>query len=192
MLDATNVLVGTPDQAAGTGAILSAPLGTTLPTSVDDATTGFVDSGYISEDGLQLANDLSTTDIMDWSGSLVRRIKESFSGTLTWNQLETNAEALKNAFGDDAVTVTAATQTHGEQLAVAIKGELPAAKSWIFKIKDGNAKILIVVPNGQVTSLGEVSFTAGDAIVWPVTLSAYPDSTGTSIYIYTDNGKATA
>ena len=192
MLENRNVLVGTPNQANGTGAILSAPLGTTLPTSVDDATTGFTDSGFISEDGLQLTNDLSTTDIMDWSGTLVRRIKESFSGTLAWSQLETNAEALKNAFGDDAVTVTPATQTHGEQLAVAIKGELPAAKSWVFKIKDGDAKVLIVVPNGQVSSLGEVNFTAGDAIVWPVTLSAYPDSTGTSIYIYTDNGVVTA
>lgn len=193
MLDAKNVLVGTPDQQLGVGGILSAPLGTTLPTSADATLdAAFKDSGYISQDGVQLSNDLSTSDIMDWSGSLVRRIKDSFSGTLTWNQLETNEESLKNAFGDDAVTATAASQTHGAQLAVAIKGDLPAAKSWVFRIKDGDARVMIVAPNAQVTALGEVSFTSSDAVVWPVTLSCYPDSSGNSLYIYTDDGNTTA
>lgn len=191
-LDATRVLIGTPDQAT-TGAILSAPLGTTLPTSaVDTLAAAFKDSGFISEDGLTLGNDISTSDIFEWGGSMVRRVKESFSGTLSWGQLETTEESLKNAFGDSAVTATAATSTHGAQLAVAIKGELPAAKSWVFKLKDGANRMLIVVPNGQVTSLEDVSFTSSDAVIWGVSLACYPDSNGVSIYIYTDDGVVTA
>lgn len=192
MPDALNVLVGAPDQET-TGAILSAPIGTDLPESAVDAIdSDFVGSGYVNEDGLTLGLDISTSDIRDWSGSLVRRLKESFDGTLSWAHLETNEESLKNAFGADAVTATAATSSHGAQLAVSISGELPETKSWIFKMKDGDARILVVVPRGQVTEMDDVSFVAGDAITWPVTLSCYPDSSGNSIYIYTDDGQATA
>lgn len=192
MLDATKVLIGTPDQTT-TGAILSAPLGTTLPTSATDTLDpAFTDSGYISEDGLTLGNDISTTDLFEWGGSLVRRLKESFSGTLSWAQLETTEESLRNAFGDENVTATAATTTHGNQVKVEIKGELPAAKSWIFRLKDGDNRMLIVVPNGQVSDLEDVSFVSSDAIMWGVSLACYPDSSNVSIYIYTDDGKITA
>jgi len=188
-VNAQNVLIGMPDQAV-TGAILSAPLGTTLPTSaIDTLDAAFTDSGFVSEDGLTFSPDMSTADINDWSGSLVRRVKESFNGTLSWAHLETNEASLKNTFGDSNVTVTAATATHGKQIAVAINGELPAAKSWAFKMKDGNNKILIVVPNGQITTVNETSFTSSDAIAWSVELSCYPDSSGNSLYIYVDDGQ---
>lgn len=187
-VDATRVLVGTPDQATS-GAILSAVVGTTLPTSaVDTLAAAFTDSGYISEDGLQLSPSISTSDVNDWSGSLVRRIKTTFDGTLTWTQLETNEAALKATFGDSNVTVTAANATHGTQYAVSLNGNLPETKSWVFKIKDEKNRVLIVVPMGQVTGVEDVDFTAGDAIGWGVTLSCYPDSSGNSIYIYTDDG----
>lgn len=192
-LDAARVLVGTADQTNATGAIFSAPLGTTVPTNATATLdAAFVDSGYVSEDGLSFTPEISTTDINEWNGSLVRRIKETFNGTLSWAHLETSEQSLKNAFGDDAVTAAAATQNHGNQLAVAIAGDLPAAKAWVFKLKDGDNRMLIVVPNGQVTGVEEVSFTSSDAITWGVTLSAYPDSAGNSIYIYTDDGQTTA
>ncbi len=192
-LDAARVLVGTADQTNATGAIFSAPLGTTVPTSATDTlAAAFVDSGYVSEDGLTFSPEISTTDINEWNGALVRRIKETFNGTLSWSHLETNLQSLRNTFGDAAVTSTAATTTHGNQLAVAISGELPGAKTWVFKLKDGDNRMLIVVPNGQITSIEDVSFTSSDAIMWGVSLSCYPDSTGNSIYIYTDDGQATA
>lgn len=189
-LDAKNVLTGGPDQALGTGAILSAPLGTTLPTAAGATLdAAFTDCGFISEDGLVLSPSYSTADIRDWSGSLVRRIKESFDGTLSWSHLETNEKSLKNVFGTNAVTATAATSSHGNQLAVAVNGDLPGAQSWAFKIKDGDTRVLIVAPNAEITSLEDVSFKSSEAIVWGVTLSCYPDSTGNSIYIYTDDGQ---
>lgn len=191
-VNAENVLIGSPDQLTS-GAILSAPLGTTLPTSaVAELDAAFVDSGYVSADGLSLSPDISTADINEWGGALVRRVIESFNGTLSWGMLETNEAAMKVAFGDDYVTATAATTEHGAQLAVRLGSHLPAAKSWAFKMKDGDTRILIVVPNGQISNVEEVSFTATDAITWNVELSCYPDSTGESIYIYIDNGKTTA
>ena len=59
-------------------------------------------------------------------------------------------------------------------------------------MKDGDARIVIVVPDGQITEVGEVTFASNSAVSWPVTLSCYPDSTGTCIYILTDDGVVTA
>jgi len=187
-VDASQVLIGSPDQLT-TGPILSAPLGTTLPTSATAALdAAFEDSGYVSEDGLQLSPDISTADIREWGGAMVRRVLEQFNGTLSWGMLETSETSLKVAFGDDHVVVTPATSDHGTQVRVALGAHLPAAKSWVFKMKDGNNRILIVVPNGQITNVEEVSFTSTDAIAWNVELSCYPDANGECIYIYTDNG----
>lgn len=188
-VNSQQILVGTPDQLT-TGAILSAPIGTTLPTSaVDTLGAAFKDCGYISSDGLQLTPSISTADINDWSGALVRRIIQTFDGTLTWQHLETNEASLGNAFGAENVTATAATSGHGNQLAAQLGAHLPAARSWVFKIKDGDTRALIVVPNGQITNVDAVTFSASDAVKWAVTLSAYADASGQNIYIYTDDGQ---
>lgn len=191
-----DVRIGAPDQKV-TGAIKHAPIGTTLPTlssitkeavTLDAAFTG---DEYVSEDGLTLAPALSTTDIKDWSGATVRKVLESFDGNLAWTMISTNAGALGIAFGADNVTTEAATTTHGQQVEVALGARLPEAESFVFLMKDGDARIVIVVPNGQVTEVGEVTFAANAAVGWNVTLSTYPDEDGNSIYIYTDDGQVT-
>ncbi|WPM94262.1 major tail protein [Arthrobacter phage Marchesin] len=191
-VDSTQVLTGAPDQLT-TGPILSAPLGTTLPTdalgTIDPA---FDDSGYISQDGMNLTPERTTETIRDWSGAIIRSILNEFGATIAWSHLETNEASLKNYFGDDNVTVTAAGVSNGKQLAAQLKAaELPR-KSWVFKIKDGDNRVLVVVPDGQVTETGEVSFTKAGAIQWPCTMTTYPDAAGVHVYVYTDDGVFTA
>ncbi len=187
-LDVTKVMVGAPDQKT-TGAILDAPVGSKLPASaseeLDDA---FVSSGYVSDDGLALTMDRSTNDISDWSKNTIRKLIESFDSTIKWSEMQMSYESLCHAFGADHVTKTPATAEHGEQIKVSIGADLPPARAWAFKMKDGKARILIVVPNGQVTSIDEIDFVANDAVKLPITLSCYPDASGNSIYIYTDDG----
>ena len=70
-----DVLIGAPDQAGATGAILHADVGTTLPTIANvfspDAAwrSNFDGNEYVSEDGLTLAPSISTNEIKDWSGA---------------------------------------------------------------------------------------------------------------------------
>lgn len=192
-IDVTKVLVGAPDQTT-TGAILDAPVGTALPTSaVDELNEAFVSSGYISEDGLALTPDRSTTDINDWSGNAIRTLLDSFTATITWSELEMSYDSLRHAFGSDNVKKVAADASHGAQVTVNINASMPDSRAWVFKMKDGNTRILIVVPNGQVTAVDELDFTSSDAVALPITLTCHPDSAGNSIYIYTDDGvKVTA
>ena len=197
MPNTRDVRVGAPEQKT-TGAIKHAPLGTTLPSLSDITTSGvaldqaFTGDEYVSEDGLTLTPSMSTTDIKDWSGSIVRKVLESFDGTLSWTMISTNEGALGVAFGADHITTNAAAQTHGKQMMVELGAHLPEAQSWVFLMKDGDARIVVLVPNGQVTEVSEVTFAANAAIGWGVTLSTYPDSDGQSIYILTDDGVVSA
>ena len=190
-VNAAKVLVGAPDQAT-TGAICVAPLGTTLPTSaIWTPATPFIDSGYVSEDGLELAPDISTADIRDWSGALVRRLLDTFDGTLTWSMIQLDEASAKIAFGDENVTVTPATKTHGTQLQVDLGATLPAPRTWVFRMKDGDNRMLIVVGNGQITTVDTIPFKRAEPIALPVTLSCYPSPllNGKSIRILTDDGQ---
>ena len=197
MPNVKDVRVGVPEQKT-TGAIKNAPVGTTLPTLSSISSTGvtldpgFIGDEYISEDGLTLSPSVSTSDIKDWSGTVVRKVLESFDGTLSWTMISTNAGSLGVAFGADHVTTNAATATHGLQHRVELGAHLPEERSFVFLIKDGDARIVIVVPKGQVTEVSEVSFNATDAVGWGVTLSCYPDDSGESIYIMTDDGVTTS
>lgn len=196
-VDASKVLVGTPDQLT-TGAIMCAPVGTKTP-DLADITPGavtidaaFVDAGYANSDGLALTTDYSTSDITEWGGATVRRVLEQFTGEITFTMIQADEHSFKMAFGDDYVTVAAATATHGNQMKAAIGAHLPDRKAWVFKMKDGAARMLVVVPNGQVTGLDEITFNSTDPVGLAVTLSCYNDDAGESIYILTDDGQVTS
>ena len=191
-LNSQKVMVGLPDQAT-TGAIHSAPLGTTLPTDVDADLTGFDSSGYVDTSGLQLTQTYSTSDINEWSGGTVRTVLENYKGELSWTEISVlDYEAACHAFGADNVSRVAATTTSGEKITIRIGAHLPEARAWAFRMKDGDRKMLVVAPNGQVTSVGTITFVAGQAISLPITLSCNVDEDGEGIYIYTNDGVVTA
>lgn len=188
-VDAEKVLVGAPEQSV-TGAIAYADIGTTLPTSaVDTLDAAFDDAGYVSEDGLSMSLDYSDTDIMEWGGASVRTILESFTGEVSFTFLQTGKEELEAIFGAGNVTETAATASHGYQLSVAVGAELAPARSYVFRMKDGDNRVMLVLPNAQIIMDGEVSFVSNDAIKWPARIKANKDSSGKNVYIYTDDGK---
>ncbi|QJD49827.1 hypothetical protein QDW19_gp12 [Microbacterium phage AvGardian] len=190
-VNAANVFIGAPDQTT-TGAILSGPplaVGTAPAATIDDVDlSGLTDSGYVNEDGVTITPEDSTESIKDWSGAEIRRILTEFTGTISWTHLELSAGAARNYFGDSNVSVTAATGSKGTLMRASLgKNELDV-KRWVFKIKDGSRRLLVVVPRGQVTSRGEIPLNATGAITLPVELSTYPDAAGQNIYIYTDDG----
>ena len=192
----TDVRVGAPDQKV-TGAIKHAPKGTAIPTlaSITKAAVtlnqAFVGDEYVSEDGLTLSPSMSTTEIKDWSGATVRKVLKSFDGTLSWRMISTNKGALEIAFGKDHVTYVTASTAHGAQVQAALGAYLSEEQAWVFLMKDGDARIVIAVPDGQITVVGEVTFASNSAVGWQVTLSCYPDANGNCIYIMTDDGVVT-
>lgn len=186
--NASNVFVGLPDQLT-TGAILSGAAVIAPPETIDDFTfTGLTDSGYVSEDGVTITPDDSTESIKDWSGAEIRRILTEFTGEVAWTHLELSQGALENYFGADFVNVTPATTTKGTQMRGSLGKNVQPTKAWYFKVKDGDRRLMVYIPRGQIVGRGEITLVANDAVKLPVTLATYPDSQGQNIYVYTDDG----
>lgn len=194
-INANKVFVGMADQSATTGALARGAViaGSSIPAEADiDAAlaliTNFSSSGYVSEEGANLTTEISTTDLREWNRAVVRRLLDEFTGTVTLTLIQLDEESAKQAFGADNVTVVAANATHGTRIRIALGAHIDKPQAWALRMKDGDARMLVIVPNGQVTSGVEITFVANEPISLPVTISANDDGTGNSIYIFTDDG----
>lgn len=165
----SNVTWGKP---AVSGGVWWAPAGTTLPT---DATTAlgndFVCLGYCSEDGLTNSNTPETDTIKAWGGDEVLTIQTGKPDHFSFTLIEPmNVNTLKAVYGDDNVTGTLATG-----ITVKANGdEIPSAV-WVFEmiLKGGGLK-RIVVPIGDVSELGEITYRDNEAVGYNVTINALP------------------
>lgn len=194
-LDAKKVYIGTPEQSSTTGAVCSGPVITDIPDDIDEALaaiTGFTDSGYVSSDGMSLTTELSTNDLSEWKGAVVRKLMESFTGTVSLSIIQADYAGWCQMLGAENVDRIAATTTHGEQLHIKIGAHMALPKGWAFRMKDGDFRMLVLVPNGQVVSNIEMTFASSEAIALPLEISCNDDGTGESIHIYTDDGVLSA
>src|SRR5690242_4074173 len=181
-----NVMQGAP---ATTGGVLIGTAGASLPTSASATTTGFTALGYVGEDGLTETIDRTTDKIKAWGGDVVKVTQSEFSVTYGFTLYETqNADVLKTVFGASNVTTTAATASTGTLQAVKVNSQVRSKKPMIFDMVDGNAKIRIVVPAGQVSLSGDLSYTDAGVVGYPCTVEAFADSSGNQAYHYLDNG----
>lgn len=176
---AANVIVGKP---AATGGVLTAPLGTTpLPTTATDALPGaFAACGYVSTDGVVQSINTDSTDIKAWGGNTVRTVQTGHALDYKFTLIESNDLSLKAYYGTDNVS-------DGD---VTIKaGDLPHA-AWCIEVRDGERRVRIVIPDGQVTAREDISYTDDHAVAYGLTITCYPDLDGVKAYLYTLNGAA--
>lgn len=182
-----DILVASP--ATGTGGILAGPLGSTAPTdSTTELDAALVPHGYVGEDGLSMTTERSTEKIRAWGGDAVRTVQTEHDVTFGFTLLETSEVTAKAVFGDDNVTLTAAGPDAGTKLDITVTSDALPEKLWVFDMKDGAKKVRVVVPNGQITEVGDTQFVHSDATGYECTLEAYPDANGVKCYIYTDDG----
>lgn len=184
MPNSEKILVGSPSQTTASGAIRRAPTGTAAPTDASTAMpAAWTAGGYVDDSGVSLSASVSTTDLKEWGGNLVRRLVESFTGEVTFTYMEfADTESLKQQYGDDYVTVSEAKKS----VKVALGAHLGAVQSWVIDVKDGDSAVRIYVPKGQVTANGDISFVSNDAIKSQTTLTCYDDGTGNSLYLFVD------
>lgn len=191
-LNAAKVLIGTADQtttgAIRNGDVITDDISAWTFADAENAIQDMTASGYVSEDGLELSPEYSTNNIPEWNGNTVRTVLESFDGTLAWSLIQQDYESWCQAIGSEYVTKTDATQSAGEQLHIKMGSHLAPAQSWGFALKDGGVRVIIIVPNGQITTLDAITFNSSSAVALPVTLSCYDDGAGNPIHIFIDDG----
>ena len=179
MNDATNVTVGKPKVG---GAVHWAPLGTSLPTAATEALdSAFVNLGYVSEDGLKNNNSPESDTVKAWGGDTVLTIQTDRPDTFGLTLIEAlNENVLKVIYGSNNVS-----NDGDDNLTIKATAAEMAAGCWVFDmiVKGGRAK-RIVVPNGTITEVGEISYKDDDAVGYAITITDVPDSDGVYHYEY--------
>lgn len=179
----TNVTAGKP--AVG-GAIYRAPLGTALPTDASSTlNAAFVSLGYISEDGLKNNNSAETEDVKAWGGDTVMSTQTGKTDEFTTTFIEAlNVEVLKMVFGDDNVTGTLANG-----ITVKANSKELAGSSYVVDqiMREGVLK-RIVIPNGKISEIGEVTYNDSDPVGYEVTIKALPGTDGDTHKEYIKQG----
>lgn len=166
-------------RVAGDGGAYTAPSGTTIPTDVGTSLDpGFDEVGYITEDGVTLSTSEDITDLKAWQDSaVVRKLQTSHDVTFAFTMMEINPTSLAAYFGDDY-------QGAG---VIAVSGAQAPRGPWVLEFIDGDAEIRVVIPDGQVTERGDMTFSAADSINLPITITCFPDVTGKKFYVYLDD-----
>jgi hypothetical protein len=187
---ASNVVAGVP---LATGGVLLGTDAAVAPTDATSALTGFNAAGYIGEDGVTETNERSSDRIRAWGGSVVKIVQTEHNVSYQFTFLETlNGDVLRAVYGEDNVETTAATASTGTLHAVKVNGATLPHMPFAFEVKDGDAKIRIHIPDGQITEVGDITYSDTEVIGYQVTVEAFEDADGNKAYKYLDDGKFAA
>lgn len=174
-----NVSAGKPAVA---GAISRAATGSTLPTdAVSALDAAFKGLGYCSDDGLVNSNSPSTTDIKAWGGDTVLTLQEEKTDTFQFTLVEVlSVDVLKAIYGSANVTGTLANG-----ITVNANADEPEIASWVIDmVLNSNSVKRVVIPNGKISEIGDISYTDSDVIGYEITVTALPDTSGNTHYEY--------
>lgn len=165
------------------GAVYVAPLGTSLPTDATTALAGTYKAvGYNTEDGVTRAVDQDTEVVKAWGGDTVLVLENGKTETFQFSMLDAHSvDALKIYNGD--TNVSGSTLASGISV-VSNNKERGAHVYVIDMIESGNTLHRIVIPNGVVTELEDITYVDNAAVAYGVTITAVADSSGNSSYDY--------
>ena len=187
----SNVDVGRPKVG---GYAFRGPLGTPLPQdSTKELNAALLNMGYVSNAGLKINYERSTTDHKDWNGDTVETTQDEYGETNTVEFIESlRGDLLKALFGVENVEIVPPNKDLDGSVSVTHNAQELENGSWVFNMASRKSRKRVVIPNGRVTGIGEVSFVANDLIRYSATIKSYPDDKGNCSYEYKTLPKLTA
>lgn len=189
-----NVVLPSPKDLPSVGGIWVGPLSAAVP-GADFAIPNTMNHlGFIGADGFDDKEDRSTKAIYDWGGDTIAKPQENFGKTATFTMLEfLNPDVAKFAYGSKNVSTSAATSSHGDQLAIKVTSDtLDMQTMLVDTFSPGGKRVQQFYPLGRIESKDTLKWARTDVLAHRVTVFFLPDSTGTYCYIRTDNGLLSA
>ena len=157
-----------------TGMFYTAPAGTALPTYPSESLgADWKEAGAVTADGITWSTGKDSDPLRNWAKEVERLISSDEGGTVTAPLMYTDQSTLETIFGEDNVTVTAATSSHGKLVSVTVAPGVSAQPmAFLFIMKDGDRLSMLGTESGFVSSLDSLSFKPDDAVNWIATISS--------------------
>jgi len=173
---ATNVTAGKPKTS---GAVFTAPVGSTLPTdavtAINSISEAYKDLGYVSEDGLTESISITTSAIKEWGGSIVLITQDEKTATFKFELIEyLNKEVQKFANGDANVS---GTLESGMKISVT-DVDVDERVLVFWQILRGGIPLRIVVPRCKITAIGDIVYKGNEAVAYDLTVQAIKNDSG--------------
>lgn len=134
------------------GAVYVAPKGTTMPVGLVAPAAAFVEVGWISEDGVNIAKEVESSTFPAWQGAkVVKRKPTSQSDSFTFTALEENPAVLQLFLpGATANTATGTTTITPSQ------GLIANEHAFVIDFYEGADRKRYNVTLGSVVEYGDV------------------------------------
>ena len=143
--------------------VFLAPLGTTLPTTLDAPIAPFEEVGFLSEDGVPINREVDVTKFKAYQGASTLRVKiTSDERTFTFTAAEEKPLVSELYWGHGAATVAGGVATIDVPEAAPV-----AQRAAVLQFVDGGVTKLYACENVQITPNGEVPHATEDGTMYP-------------------------
>ena len=143
--------------------------GTTLPTTLAAPGAGFEEVGWISEDGVSIAQDADSASFAAWQGGkIVRRRRTSQEDSFTFQALEENAVTMGLLLPGSTVSTTSGVTKY-----VPADGIVSDERAWVLDFHDGDVHKRYNIIRGEVTEVGEIAHQNTELTVVEFTVAVY-------------------
>jgi hypothetical protein len=173
MADVQNIIAATISSDGAS--IYAAPMGTALPTAVADApATGWVELGWVGEDGVTNGIQRDTTKHYAWGGSVVKTTQDKYTETFKFTLLETSKETLALVFGTANVSGT------GTDIKVEHSEQMLDRQMFIIDFMDGKHLGRHIIKDAMVTEVADLKYSHKEITGYELTVDVYKPSDGTA------------
>lgn len=162
-----------------TGALRTAPKGSTAPTGMEAYETPWVDLGWISDEGITENRETDTTPFTPWQSNSPIRVATT-SEVISWETV-----LWSNSFDTISLYFKTLAEDMEETDGVVsfVDGDIKDRDMRAFGIDviDGPYARRALIPNGEVTERQGLVYRKDELIGLGVTITAYPGAEGWSV-----------
>lgn len=153
--------------------VYTAPLESTEPTDVaTDLDAAWDALGLLSEDGATHAREDTVNDHYAWGNILVRTTRSRHKRTLQVTALEDNPVVF------DLVNPGSTAETAGGVTTREVVVPQPNRRMFLLETRDGEITRRLVIPQGEVTEVGDITDSDSAMTLYVLTITIYPDADG--------------
>ena len=179
--NSANVSVGKPKAA---GAVYWAPIGTAVPTDASSALAdAFLNVGFISDAGVTVSTSVDSQSHSAWGGVEVANDVTAYSETVGFDMIERSVNALKLAFGSDAVTASGEEISAVKHTAESFKTEAVLVIETLVGASDIRRT---VVPRAKLIERGDIVYKDDELVMYSVKLACLDSDGMTSVDYYAE------